>query len=110
MTCSIRRAIPYPCSGPSVSSVLRIIKARVPCQISVLVDTLFSYGLAIGEYNDSYGKTRGEAVSWNGSAQGAVATWSNHGVKFTKKYRVLNTDQVATAPCTDPFQDRFPIS
>src|SRR3954447_4447997 len=30
----MRRATPYPCSGPSVSSVLRIISASVPCQTS----------------------------------------------------------------------------
>src|SRR5678809_1395649 len=33
--------------------------------------------------------------AWIGSVQGAVATWSN---------RMLITDQVATAPCTDPIQ------
>ena len=37
-----------------------------------------------------------------------VAIWSNYGVKIIRKYRMLLTDQVATAPCTDPVQVRFP--
>jgi len=41
----------------------------------------------------------GEPRTWIGSEQGAVATWSNHGSQK------LNTDQVATAPCTDPIQE-----
>src|SRR5215211_8907147 len=32
----MRRAMPYPCSGPSVSSVLSTISASVPCHTSVL--------------------------------------------------------------------------
>src|SRR5919106_1411505 len=36
LVCSIRRAIPYPCWGPMAWSVLRTIRARVPCQTSVL--------------------------------------------------------------------------
>jgi hypothetical protein len=39
-------------------------------------------------------------VLWAGSVQGAVATWSTTGVKIIK-YRMLITDQVATAPCTE---------
>src|SRR5678816_3498284 len=39
-------------------------------------------------------------MAWIGSVQGVVATWSTMG------YRMLITDQVATAPCTDPIQVR----
>ena len=42
---------------------------------------------------------------WTGSVQGAVATWSNdRSQESLGKYRMLITDQVATAPCTDPVQ------
>jgi len=44
-------------------------------------------------------------VTWTQSVQGAVATWSNDGVKNVRKYRMLITDQVATAPCTDRVQE-----
>src|ERR1051326_8782637 len=46
-------------------------------------------------------------VTWTQSVQGAVATWSNEGVKNVRKYRKLITDQVATAPCTDCVQEWF---
>jgi len=46
-------------------------------------------------------------VTWTQSVQGAVATWSNDGVKNVRKYRMLITDQVATAPCTDRVQEWF---
>src|SRR5204862_3140060 len=39
LTCSIRRAIPYPCSGPRTSSVLSTIRSRVPRKISLLGST-----------------------------------------------------------------------
>ena len=42
--------------------------------------------------------------TWIGSVQGAVATWSTMGIKNHYEYRMLITDQVATAPCTDPIQ------
>jgi len=29
------------------------------------------------------------------------------GFKIVRKYHMLITDQVATAPCTDPIQQRF---
>jgi hypothetical protein len=45
--------------------------------------------------------------AWTGSVQGAVATWSTHGSQDLRKYRMLITDQVATAPCTDPVQASF---
>jgi hypothetical protein len=45
--------------------------------------------------------------TWIGSVQGAVVTWSNHGVKKSLGYRLLITDQVATAPYTDPIQKRL---
>ena len=43
--------------------------------------------------------------TWIGSVQGAVATWSNQGSQKSRGYRMLITDQVATAPCTDPIQE-----
>jgi len=43
--------------------------------------------------------------AWIGSVQGAVATWSTKGVKNHWECRMLITDQVATAPCTDPIQE-----
>src|SRR5215213_5717853 len=46
--------------------------------------------------------------TWSGSVQGAVATWSNHGrEEIIREIRILITDQVATAPCTDLIQERF---
>jgi hypothetical protein len=48
-----------------------------------------------------------ENHSWIGSVQGAVATCLTIGVKIARKYRMLITEQVATAPCTDPIQVRF---
>ena len=44
------------------------------------------------------------AHSWIGSVQGAVATCLTMNIKIDRKYRVLITEQVATAPCTDPIQ------
>jgi len=38
--------------------------------------------------------------TWIGSVQRAVATWSRW------ESRMLINDQVATAPCTDPIQER----
>src|SRR6185369_17786639 len=46
--------------------------------------------------------------AWRQSVQGAVATWSTMGVENHQEYRMLITDQVATAPCTDRFQARRP--
>jgi hypothetical protein len=43
--------------------------------------------------------------TWIGSVQEAVATWSDMGVKIVREYRILMTDQVATASCTDPIQE-----
>src|SRR5439155_18209178 len=37
----MRRAMPYPCSGPIVSRVLRIMRARVPCWTSVFSGIVF---------------------------------------------------------------------
>src|ERR1043165_9343757 len=46
--------------------------------------------------------------TWTGSVQGAVATWSKSWEStIVRKYRMLITDQVATAPCTDPVQAHF---
>ena len=49
---------------------------------------------------------KSEIILGIGSVQGAVATWSTMGVKIVRRYRMLITDQVATAPCTDPIQVR----
>ena len=43
--------------------------------------------------------------AWIGSVQGAVATWSNHGSQESLGVSHAITDQVATAPCTDPIQE-----
>jgi len=37
LTCSMRRAIPNPCNGPSAWSVFRIIRSSVPCNTSDLL-------------------------------------------------------------------------
>src|SRR5262245_37589346 len=36
LVCSMRRAMPYPCSGPRTESVFKIINASVPCHTSIL--------------------------------------------------------------------------
>jgi len=36
-----------------------------------------------------------------GSGSDLVKLWDS---RFVRKYRMLMTDQVATAPCTDPVQ------
>src|SRR6185437_7910760 len=41
---------------------------------------------------------------WIGSVQGAVATWSNQRNQKSLEILLPITDQVATAPCTDPIQ------
>src|SRR6266850_935754 len=38
----MRRAMPYPCNGPSACKVLRTINANVPCQTSALSPMVFS--------------------------------------------------------------------
>src|ERR1700683_4306260 len=44
----MRRAMPYPCCGPTVCSVFRTIKATVPCQTSALSPMCFTYCFSIG--------------------------------------------------------------
>ena len=51
---------------------------------------------------------KSEIILGIGSVQGAVATWSTMGVKIVRRYRMLITDQVATAPCTDPIPSATP--
>src|SRR5437870_1374246 len=54
----MRRAIPYPCSGPSACSVFSTIKASVPCQTSFFSPIVFScssYGLPIPICYSPYG-------------------------------------------------------
>src|SRR5260370_9482622 len=54
----MRRAIPYPCSGPSACKVFSTIKASVPCQTSFLSPIGFSrssYGMPIPICFSSYG-------------------------------------------------------
>jgi hypothetical protein len=45
-------------------------------------------------------------LTWIGSVQGAIATWSNHRTQDRQEnIACLITDPVATAPCTDdPIQ------
>src|SRR5229473_1358265 len=43
LVCSMRRAMPYPCWGPMALSVLRTIRASVPCQTSAFVLILVSH-------------------------------------------------------------------
>src|SRR5580693_5107107 len=42
LTCSMRRAIAYPCSEPIASSVLRTIRSSVPCRTSDLLSPIVS--------------------------------------------------------------------
>jgi len=66
---------------------------------------IFSFGVLITHMSPSMAlPQKSVAESWTGSVQGAVATWSTSGVKIVRKYLLLITDQVATAPCTDPVQ------
>src|SRR5437016_719215 len=52
----MRRAMPYPCSGPSALSVFKTIRASVPCQTS-----LFS-GIPIGFPEEAYHRSYGNAI------------------------------------------------
>ena len=45
--------------------------------------------------------------TWTQSVQGAIATWSTKEVENRREFRMLITDQVAIAPCTDCIQERF---
>src|SRR6266851_6068422 len=54
----MRRAIPYPCSGPRACSVFSTIKASVPCQTSArspIVSSCRSYGIPISICYSPYG-------------------------------------------------------
>src|SRR6266478_7964385 len=54
----MRRAMPYPCQGPSACKVFSTIKARVPCQTSFLSPIVFSrgsYGIPIPRCHSPYG-------------------------------------------------------
>src|SRR5262249_55508520 len=62
LVCSMRRATPNPCCGPSTSSVLRTMRASVPCQTSILSAATFfilDSQMTIVECHDSFGKTTG---------------------------------------------------
>ena len=71
LTCSMRRAIPNPCSGPSACSVFKIIKSSVPCSTSDLFVSMApdfpsryrphprSFGLSTGGYHLSFGMSIG---------------------------------------------------
>src|SRR4051794_23435687 len=67
--------MPYPCSGPSVSSVLRIISANVPCQTSIrffICDAHTSVSRLLCERNRN--RTVLDRLNWpdhQGGAKGA---------------------------------------
>src|ERR1051325_11171704 len=45
--------------------------------------------------------------TWTQSVQGAVATWSVIGMRYSRRFSTPIDDQVARAPCTDCVQGYF---
>src|SRR6266481_2709935 len=60
----MRRAIPYPCSGPRTSRVLRTINASVPWRTSVFCFIVLTmhrhFGFQQEGWHTSFGKTTGQ--------------------------------------------------
>src|SRR5215469_6038602 len=73
----MRRASPYPCSGPITSSVRSTISASVPCHTSVLPPIEVSYGNPIETpYVLSYGITIGVFLRFLKSRQALEHEWA----------------------------------